>query len=62
MDKAAEERKKKIRNLEYSLFSGGKSNNVSYYEILMRNLKNENCDITIAMSSSCADPAVHRQV
>ena len=40
MDKAAEERKKKIRNLEYSLFSGGKTDNVSYYEILMRNFKN----------------------
>ena len=36
MDKAAEERKKKIRNLEYSLFSGGKSNNVSDYELLKR--------------------------
>ena len=35
MDKAAEERKKKIRNLEYSLFAGGKSNNVRNVEIFI---------------------------
>ena len=37
MDKAAEERKKKIRNLEYSLFAGGKSNNVRNVEIFIYN-------------------------
>ena len=35
MDKAAEERKKKIRNLEYSLFAGEKTNNVSNLEIFL---------------------------